>query len=141
MPTTDAATSARLAKIRQRDTKPEIQVRKALFDLGHRFRVSNRDLPGSPDVANRTREWAVFVHGCFWHAHPGCPKATVPKRNREFWKKKFSDNRVRDERVANELRAAGFEVVIVWECETRDPQALVQRLRKELPRERARSRQ
>lgn len=114
---TDPETSARLGRIPQRDTEPELAVRRILYALGHRFRVKNRDLPGSPDIANRSRRWAVFVHGCFWHAHAGCPKATTPKRNREFWEAKLAANRARDERVVAELRAAGWRVETIWECE------------------------
>src|SRR5688500_542986 len=95
----DEVTSKRLGRIRQADTAPEQTVRRALWALGLRFRRANRDLPGSPDIANRTAHWAVFVHGCFWHAHTGCSKATVPKRNRQFWLEKFAANRARDARV------------------------------------------
>ena len=85
----DPETSARLARIPQKQTKPELIVRRELHRAGKRFRVKNRDLPGNPDIANRNRRWAIFVHGCFWHHHKGCYRATVPKRNREFWVSKF----------------------------------------------------
>ncbi len=88
--------------------------------MGLRFRVRNRDLPGSPDIANRSKKWAVFVHGCFWHRHVGCSRATTPKRNAEFWAEKFERNRERDRSVVREMRKMGFTVAIVWECETRD---------------------
>ncbi|MBK7831962.1 MAG: DNA mismatch endonuclease Vsr [Gemmatimonadetes bacterium] len=114
---TDPETSKRLSRIPQRDTGPEVVVRRLLHALGLRFRVRNRDLPGSPDIANRTRRWAVFVHGCFWHAHTGCPKATTPKRNREFWEAKLAANRARDQRAVAQLRDAGWRVETVWECE------------------------
>jgi DNA mismatch endonuclease (patch repair protein) len=119
---------------RQRDTGAELLVRSLLHRLGHRYRLGNRDLPGSPDAANRRKKWAVFVHGCYWHQHPGCPRATLPKRNREFWMGKFADNRRRDERVARELEEAGYTVVTVWECEAEVPERLEERLRAELPR-------
>jgi DNA mismatch endonuclease (patch repair protein) len=128
----DSATSQRLGRIRQRDTSAEMSVRRLVHDLGHRFRVQTRDLPGSPDVANRSRRWAIFVHGCYWHAHEGCPRATVPKRNRAFWLQKFEANRARDARVARELEEMGFSVIVVWECETAEPQVLRRRLRREL---------
>lgn len=112
------------------DTRPEQIARRALHALGHRFRIGNRDLPGSPDAANRARKWAVFVHGCFWHQHPGCTRATVPKRNRDWWRSKFRDNQRRDDRKKTELEQLGFRVVIVWECETADPRALSRRLRR-----------
>ena len=114
---TDPQTSARLGRIRQHGTKPELAVRRVLYDLGLRYRVNNRDLPGSPDVANRKKKWAVFVHGCFWHAHEGCAKATVPKRNREFWLEKFQANRERDARAVGLLEQRGYRVITVWECE------------------------
>jgi DNA mismatch endonuclease (patch repair protein) len=127
----DADTSARLSRIRQRDTAPEIAVRVLLQGLGVRYRVNNRDLPGSPDIANRKRRWAIFVHGCFWHAHEGCRRATVPTRNRRFWKAKFAANRVRDARVAGELRRQGFRVVVIWACELDEtPTIVVRRLMK-----------
>ena len=129
---TNPATSKRLGQVRQSSTKPELVVRSLVYKLGHRYRVRNRDLPGSPDLANRARAWAIFVHGCFWHSHEGCPKATVPKRNREFWLAKFKRNRERDLEVTAELLALGFKVLTVWECETREPPALKRRLNRAL---------
>ena len=128
----DEETSQRMAGIRQKGTKPELIVRRVLRRLGVHYRLQNRDLPGSPDLANRRRKWAVFVHGCFWHRHPGCHLTTTPKRNREFWAAKFARNVERDRQRADELRAAGFEVVTVWECETRAPEVLAMRLQREL---------
>src|ERR1051326_8026010 len=106
-PALDAATSARLGKIRQRDTSAERAVRRILFADGFRYRISNRDLPGSPDVANRTGRWAVFVHGCFWHHHKKCARATVPRNNRAFWLDKFAANAARDAKAIAELRQRG----------------------------------
>jgi DNA mismatch endonuclease (patch repair protein) len=130
----DPETSARLGRIRQRDTSAEQVVRRLVHGLKHRFRVQTRDLPGSPDLANRSRRWAIFVHGCFWHQHAGCSRATVPKRNRDFWVAKFAANRARDARVESELHARGYRVVVAWECETLDPDRLRARLARELPR-------
>jgi DNA mismatch endonuclease, patch repair protein len=107
-----------MAGIRQKDTTPEMAVRRALTRLGLRYRVRNRDLPGSPDVANRAGRWAIFVHGCYWHRHPGCHRSSTPRRNREFWEAKFTANVERDARTASELRARGFRILTVWECET-----------------------
>lgn len=118
------------------DTAPERVVRRILSDLGHRFRLANRDLPGSPDLANRSRKWAIFVHGCYWHQHRGCPRATIPKRNRDWWKAKFRDNRRRDERKTRALEEEGYLVLTVWECETESAPELGRRLRRELPRAR-----
>jgi DNA mismatch endonuclease (patch repair protein) len=132
-PPSDAAAFLRMSRQRQRDTQAEIIVRQLLHRLGYRFRTRNRDLPGSPDAANRSRRWAVFVHGCYWHAHKGCPCHTLPKRNRDFWQKKFAANRDRDARVARELIALGYTVVTVWECETSEIEQLGERLRCSLP--------
>jgi DNA mismatch endonuclease (patch repair protein) len=124
----DDATSARMGLVRQRGTSPEQAVRAALSALGHRFRLANRDLPGSPDIANRARRWAVFVHGCFWHRH-GCTATTTPGRNREFWEAKFQRNIERDRRAVRALAADGYTVVVIWECETkRDPERVRARL-------------
>jgi len=125
----DPETSARLARIRQKDTAAEQAVRRVLHEFGLRFRIRNRDLPGAPDAANRARRWAVFVHGCFWHAHTGCYRATVPKRNRDFWVTKFADNRARDTRVLRALRRRGYRALVVWECELDDVEKLARRLR------------
>lgn len=128
----DRATSARLARIRQRNTAPELVVRGLLTELGLRYRLGNRDLPGSPDIANRKRRWAVFVHGCFWHAHAGCNRATVPKRNRKFWKEKFRDNRARDTRVLRSLRKRGYRTIVIWECELGRLESLRRRISRAL---------
>jgi DNA mismatch endonuclease, patch repair protein len=114
---TDAKTSARMSRVRQRKTDAELTVGRILHHLGHRFRYDNPDLPGSPDLANRTKHWAVYVQGCFWHSHEGCSRATVPRRNRAFWLEKFRVNKIRDARVQREMRKAGYLVLIVWECE------------------------
>lgn len=125
----DPATSARLAAVRQRDTGPELRVRALLRVLGLRYRIRNRDLPGSPDIANRRHRWAIFVHGCFWHGHRGCRRATVPKRNAAFWTAKLDANRARDERALRALRRSRFKVVVVWACELdRHPSRVVARL-------------
>jgi DNA mismatch endonuclease (patch repair protein) len=116
----DPTTSRRLARIRQRDTSAEQLVRHQVHALGGRYRINNRDLPGSPDLANRAKGWAIFVHGCFWHAHLNCGRATVPKRNRKFWLDKFAANRARDRRVKATLRRLGFRVGVIWECEAED---------------------
>jgi DNA mismatch endonuclease, patch repair protein len=124
----DAETSARMAGVRQKDTAAEMTVRRILTALGHRYRVRNRDLPGSPDVANRRYRWAVFVHGCFWHRHRDCFRTTTPKRNRAFWEDKFAANIRRDRRVQRALRKLGITPLVVWECETNNLEKLRQRL-------------
>ncbi|WAM30239.1 very short patch repair endonuclease [Myxococcus sp. NMCA1] len=116
--------------VRRRDTKPEVEVRRLLWNAGARFRLCPRNLPGSPDIANKSARWAVFVHGCFWHGHRNCKLATVPKSNSAFWEAKLAANRQRDARMARALRQFGFRVLVVWQCELRDEGALARRFSK-----------
>jgi len=116
-PALDDTRSALMRRVRRRDTSPERAVAGALRALGLAYRKNVRSLPGSPDFANKRRRWAVFVHGCYWHQHRGCKRATVPKHNRAFWQAKFAANRKRDATAIRELRRRGFKVVVVWECE------------------------
>lgn len=120
--------SSLMQNVRQRHTKPEMVVRRAAHRLGYRFRLHRRDLPGSPDIVFPRLEVAVFVHGCFWHRHPGCRYASTPKVNAEFWEQKFRRNVERDARKEDELRQFGWQVMVVWECETRDLKSLRRRL-------------
>lgn len=117
-----------MAAIRGRDTTPELRVRSLLHRLGFRFRLHRRDLPGSPDIVLPRFRTVVFVHGCFWHRHPGCRLTTTPAVRRDFWVEKFRQNVERDARQQSELRALDWNVVIVWECELRDIAALSSRL-------------
>lgn len=130
----DPRRSALMAKVRQRGTAAELAVAAVLRAAGHAYRLNVRALPGSPDFANRTKKWAVFVHGCFWHRHPGCVRTTTPKTNTAFWEAKFEANRRRDAAAVRALRAAGFTVVIVWECETENATALRAKLQRSLKR-------
>jgi DNA mismatch endonuclease, patch repair protein len=114
---TDRARSDLMRRVRQHGTEAEEAVASVLRKFGLRFRRNVRVLPGSPDFANQTRRWAVFVHGCFWHRHQGCVRTTTPTRNREFWLDKFEKNVIRDRRKARLLRRMGYRVVTVWECE------------------------
>jgi DNA mismatch endonuclease, patch repair protein len=116
-PRTTAETSARMGRIRRHGTVPEMTVRALVSSLGVRYTLKNQDLPGSPDLANRTRKFAIFVHGCFWHRHEACSRATVPKRNHHFWATKFERNVERDLSVSAALRDMGFKVATIWECE------------------------
>ncbi len=135
-PLTDLRTSQRLARVRQHGTGPELAVRQVVSGLGHRYTVSNRNLPCSPDLANRSRGWAILVHGCFWHRHAGCRLATTPRRNRAFWVDKFDANRRRDGRVARALRSGGFRVATVWQCQLVNPDRLALRLKRFLTEKR-----
>jgi DNA mismatch endonuclease (patch repair protein) len=123
-----------MATVRRSDTAPELAVRKIVCDLGIRYTLKNRDLPGSPDIANRSKRFAIFVHGCFWHRHRNCKRATTPRSNRTFWEEKFEANVRRDRRVAKVLRRLGFSVSTVWECEVARPERVASRLKKELER-------
>lgn len=127
---TDRATSVRLSRQKQSATVPELVVRTLVREAGARYRVSNRDLPGSPDLANRRRGWAIFVHGCFWHAHEGCARSTLPKRNRAEWRRKFLANRRRDALKTMALVELGYRVCILWECEVLGRRAVRSRLRR-----------
>lgn len=124
IPHTTLAISRRMGNVRRASTQPELTVRKVASALKLGFRIRNRDLPGSPDLANRRRRFAIFVHGCFWHRHARCPKCTTPKSNVDFWKEKFSANQVRDRAAVKRLIRSGFRVVVIWECQTRDVDAL-----------------
>lgn len=131
-----AQTSARMRKVRQRGTGPELVVRRLLTSLGFRYRICANALPGRPDIANQTGRWCVFVHGCFWHGHKNCRLAHLPASNRTWWHRKINDNRRRDARNERHLRDLGFSVVLVWQCELRDENAITRRLRSLLPRNR-----
>jgi DNA mismatch endonuclease, patch repair protein len=110
--------SALMGRVRHKDTTPEIAVRKSAHSLGFRFRLQRRDLPGTPDLVFPRLRKIVFVHGCFWHRHKGCARTTTPKTRREFWQEKFFQNIRRDKAVKNSLRSKGWDVLVVWECET-----------------------
>lgn len=115
----DSKTSERLARQKQLSTHSELIVGRALKALGLHYRKNVRKLPGSPDFANVSKRWAIFVNGCFWHHHTNCKRATVPRNNEAFWRAKFAGNRTRDARAVRELRRRRFRVMIVWECQLR----------------------
>lgn len=108
-----------MSRVRSKNTSPEMRVRRAAHRRGLRFRLHRRDLPGSPDLVFPKYRLAVFVHGCFWHRHPGCRKASQPKSRSEYWREKFEANVARDSRVQAELGASGWLVVTIWECEAK----------------------
>lgn len=114
---TKAQRSYNMSRIRSKDTKPEEIVRKYLFSKGLRYRKNDKRYPGHPDIVLPKYHTVVFVHGCFWHRHPGCKYASVPKTNSEFWKKKFDRNVERDKEEQHKLKEMGWRVLIVWECE------------------------
>ncbi|MNS36130.1 Very short patch repair protein [compost metagenome] len=118
--------SANMASIRSRDTAPEMAVRKLAHALGYRFRLHRKDLPGKPDLVFPGRKAVIFVHGCFWHQHPDpqCKDGRRPKSRPGYWGPKLDGNLTRDARRQAELEAAGWKVLVVWECRTRDTDAL-----------------
>ena len=128
-----------MSRVRGKDTEPERFVRRLLHQLGYRFRLHRRDLPGRPDIVLPLHRAVILVHGCFWHQHPGCSKATVPKTNSESWETKLNRNVGRDKENIAALRKAGWKVATVWECELTDSKALLSRLSEVLPDLRRRS--
>jgi DNA mismatch endonuclease, patch repair protein len=125
---TPAQRSAHMARIKRSDTRPELVVRKLLHRLGYRFRIQLAGVPGRPDVAFPGRRKAIYVHGCFWHAHENCPVSRVPKTHTEFWRAKFEANRERDRRLENSAREAGWSCLSIWECEVDDEGMLMETL-------------
>jgi|SRR5271157_1308258 len=119
-----------MAAIRGKDSTPERKVRSMLHRLGLRFRLHDRRLPGKPDIVLPRFHSVVFVHGCFWHRHPGCRFATMPATREDFWRKKFAENVERDRRAQRDLRKDGWKVIVIWECETRNIDFLVGRARR-----------
>ena len=118
------ARSRNMAQVKDRNTKPEMLVRRLLHGMGYRFRLHRKDLPGKPDIVLPKHRKIIFINGCFWHGHPGCKRATRPANNREFWDNKIDGNITRDARNTEALTAAGWEVLIVWECQIRDQEQL-----------------
>ena len=108
-----------MARVRSKNSRPELQVRKLVFALGYRYRLHAKDLPGQPDIVFRKRQKVIFVHGCFWHRHRGCALARLPKSNLHFWKPKLDGNKRRDERTQRALKKDGWKVLIIWECQIR----------------------
>ena len=108
--------SRNMSAIRSKNTKPEVYFRKRLFAKGYRYRISEKSVPGHPDIFLRRYNTAIFVHGCFWHRHHGCKYAYMPKSRVDFWQKKFDDNVRRDAAVKAELLERGIKCLIVWEC-------------------------
>jgi DNA (cytosine-5)-methyltransferase 1 len=117
-----------MSRVKQTNTAPEIAVRQLVHSLGFRFRVKGKGLPGTPDLINRKSRWAIFVHGCYWHAHEECHLWKIPSNNRPYWENKFAGNRERDRRKLEELKDHGYRALVVWQCELEDNHALTLRL-------------
>lgn len=123
-----------MSHIGQKNTKPEIIVRQMLHRMGYRFRLHRKDLPGKPDIVLPKYRKIVFVHGCFWHGHEGCSRATLPETNREFWELKVEKNKKRDYAVCVELEKLGWNCLTIWQCQLRDLTVLEEKLRQFLPK-------
>lgn len=121
---TPAQRSRMMASVRGEHTLPELRVRSFLHACGLRYRLHVSGLPGRPDLVLPKYRTAVFVHGCFWHRHDGCRFAAMPSTRVDFWQRKFEANRERDRRVREMLEHSGWRVIVIWECETRDVEAL-----------------
>ena len=124
-----------MSRIRGRDTRPELIVRRIAHALGFRFRLHRKDLPGRPDIVFPRHQAVIVVHGCFWHRHPGCKRASSPKTRVRYWQNKFEDNVVRDKRNETALRDLGWKVMVIWECETKDHEAVAARIESFLRRD------
>ena len=125
-----------MARVRSKNMRPELFVRKLIFALGYRYRLHARDLPGCPDIVFRPRRKIIFVHGCFWHRHANCALARMPKSRLDFWTPKLEGNRKRDEKNKRALHREGWKVLTVWECELKDSGRLEARIRRFLDAQR-----
>ncbi len=121
-----------MSRIRSKDTKPELLVRSLLHHLGYRFRLHSKKLPGKPDIVLAKYKTVIFVHGCFWHRHNDCSRATTPKSNQEYWNSKFNRNVQRFSDVSEQIKNLGWNVMVVWECEIKDIDGLTEKLCDEL---------
>ena len=124
---TPAERSVRMSLVRNKDTKPELAARRLVYAMGYRYRLHGR-LPGRPDMVFASRRRVIFVHGCFWHRHRGCPNCRLPKSRLDFWQPKLEANRLRDRRNVTKLRRLGWRVLIVWECQLADANKLAKRI-------------
>ncbi|MCA1535047.1 DNA mismatch endonuclease Vsr [Bradyrhizobium sp. NBAIM03] len=134
---TPARRSWLMSRVKSRNTGPELRVRKVAHALGYRFTLHSSSLPGKPDLTFPRLRSVIFVHGCFWHRHQSCSKASMPNSRPEFWAAKFKRNVERDTRVRSELRRRGWRVCVVWECETKKPAVLRSKVRRFLSRSEA----
>lgn len=117
-----------MSRIKGTNTKPEILTRKLVYSLGYRYRLHSNLLPGKPDIVLPAHQKIIFVHGCFWHGHLNCRRASLPSTNVRFWQQKIAGNKLRDSAVRRKLRRSGWKVLVVWQCQTKDVQKLRTRL-------------
>ena len=121
--------SENMRRIKSKGMKPELLVCSLAHKMGYRFRLHRRDLPGKPDLVIGPRRKAVFIHGCFWHQHPGCREGRLPASNQSYWKPKLARNVARDAEAIIELRARGWKTLVIWECETEEQNYLKRTIR------------
>lgn len=119
-----------MSRVRGKNTKPEMVVRRLLHRMGYRYRLHGRDLPGNPDIVFRSRKKVIFVHGCYWHRHSGCKLARLPKSRLDFWLPKLEGNRQRDLHNQEVLKRIGWQYMVAWECELRNCDELIKRMEK-----------
>lgn len=117
-----------MSRVRSKDTKPEMRVRRLVHSMGYRYRLHYGKLPGKPDMVFPERKKVIFVHGCFWHRHEGCPRCRMPKSRRDFWAPKLEKNKLRDIQNQARLREMGWDVLVIWECETEEAAGLPGRI-------------
>jgi len=117
-----------MSRIKSANSKPELLVRRLLHGLGYRFRLHSAKLPGKPDIVFASRRKVIFVHGCFWHGHSHCSRASLPSTNEAFWESKIASNKHRDQTVRRRLREDKWQVLVVWQCQTRRTDQLQERL-------------
>ncbi|MGD0165602.1 MAG: DNA mismatch endonuclease Vsr [Candidatus Sulfotelmatobacter sp.] len=130
-----------MRRIRSKDMRPELAVRSLVHEMGYRFRLHRRDLPGKPDLVFVAIRKVIFVHGCFWHSHEGCKSAHVPKTNLDYWRPKLERNRARDARSIAALKADDWKTLLIWECETHIERTLKKRIKAFLGASRAAARE
>jgi DNA mismatch endonuclease (patch repair protein) len=124
-----------MAQVKGRDTKPEKLIRSIVHQLGFRFRLYRKDLPGKPDIVLPRHKKIIFVHGCFWHGHKDCSRSKRPTSNQEFWDRKIDGNIIRDRKNKKALKPLGWRAMVIWQCETRNVPKLIKRLEKFLVEE------
>lgn len=117
-----------MSRVRNKDTRAEVLVRSIVHRLGYRFRKNRTDLPGRPDIVLPRHRKIIFVHGCFWHSHPGCPRGRRPTGNKSFWRKKLDSNVERDQKNIEILHSMGWQTLVVWQCQLRRFEDLVRTL-------------
>jgi DNA mismatch endonuclease (patch repair protein) len=118
-----------MGRVKNKNTAPEIKLRKLVFSMGFRYRLHCKDLPGHPDIVFRGRKKVIFMHGCFWHGHPDCKASKLPETRKDFWNTKINSNQVRDRENIRDLENLGWKVLIIWQCELNDVLNITEKIR------------